>query len=64
MVRGRPRQQHAHAAAVRPPRASPAGSTVLRESSRGRGAGRVVSGRGGGIYYTDDHYDRFRAVLR
>ncbi|MCX4573708.1 ribonuclease N [Streptomyces sp. NBC_01571] len=29
-----------------------------------RGARRIVTGQGGEIYYTDDHYKSFRAVLR
>ncbi|MFF3206962.1 ribonuclease domain-containing protein [Streptomyces sp. NPDC002962] len=38
--------------------------TVETPGSRDRGARRVVTGRVGEIYYTDDHYDTFRAVLR
>ncbi|MFC9909462.1 ribonuclease domain-containing protein [Streptomyces sp. NPDC059862] len=38
--------------------------TVRTPGSRDRGARRIVTGRGGEIYYTDDHYDSFRAVLR
>ncbi|MFJ1973475.1 ribonuclease domain-containing protein [Streptomyces sp. NPDC087903] len=38
--------------------------TVTTPGSPDRGARRVVTGRGGEIYYTDDHYDSFRAVLR
>ncbi|KAA0940935.1 hypothetical protein FGF04_08050 [Streptomyces apricus] len=38
--------------------------SVRSRSNRGRGARRIVSGRGGEVYYTDDHYDSFRAVLR
>ena len=38
--------------------------TVPTPGSRDRGARRIVTGRGGEIYYTDDHYDSFRAVLR
>ncbi|MFI2436645.1 ribonuclease domain-containing protein [Streptomyces sp. NPDC018693] len=38
--------------------------TVATPGSRDRGARRVVTGQGGEIYYTDDHYDSFRAVLR
>lgn len=38
--------------------------TVRTPGSHDRGARRIVTGRGGEIYYTDDHYDSFRAVLR
>jgi ribonuclease T1 len=38
--------------------------TVPTPGSRDRGARRIVIGQGGEIYYTDDHYDSFRAVLR
>lgn len=38
--------------------------TVKTPGSRDRGARRIVTGRGGEIYYTDDHYDSFRTVLR
>lgn len=38
--------------------------TVPTPGSRDRGARRIVTGRGGEIYYTDDHYNSFRAVLR
>lgn len=38
--------------------------TVPTPGSRDRGARRLVTGQGGEIYYTDDHYDTFRAVLR
>ncbi|GAA2736935.1 ribonuclease domain-containing protein [Streptomyces nogalater] len=38
--------------------------TVKTPGSRDRGARRLVTGRDGEIYYTDDHYDSFRAVLR
>ncbi|MFE7646744.1 ribonuclease domain-containing protein [Streptomyces phaeoluteigriseus] len=38
-------------------------STVPTRGSRDREARRVVTGRAGEIYYTDDHYDSFRAVL-
>lgn len=38
--------------------------TVPTPGSRDRGARRIVTGQGGEIYYTDDHYDSFRAVLR
>ncbi|MCH5673355.1 ribonuclease domain-containing protein [Streptomyces gilvus] len=38
--------------------------TVPTPGSRDRGARRIVTGRGGEIYYTDDHYTSFRAVRR
>ena len=38
--------------------------TVSTPGSRDRGARRIVTGQGGEIYYTDDHYNSFRAVLR
>jgi ribonuclease T1 len=38
--------------------------TVTTPGSRDRGARRIVTGQAGEIYYTDDHYDSFRAVLR
>ncbi|UFR05686.1 ribonuclease N [Streptomyces sp. Go40/10] len=38
--------------------------TVPTPGSRDRGARRLVTGRAGEIYYTDDHYETFRAVLR
>ncbi|MEU2716418.1 ribonuclease [Streptomyces sp. NPDC007205] len=38
--------------------------TVRTPGSRDRGARRIVTGQGGEIYYTDDHYNSFRAVLR
>ncbi|MEU6355053.1 ribonuclease domain-containing protein [Streptomyces sp. NPDC047072] len=38
--------------------------TVPTPGSRDRGARRIVTGEGGEFYYTDDHYDSFRAVLR
>lgn len=30
---------------------------------RDRGARRIVTGRGGEIYWTDDHYETFREVI-
>ncbi|MFI2201351.1 ribonuclease domain-containing protein [Streptomyces sp. NPDC020192] len=38
--------------------------TVKTPGSRDRGARRIITGNGGEIYYTDDHYNSFRAVLR
>ncbi|MEV5146754.1 ribonuclease [Streptomyces sp. NPDC052727] len=38
--------------------------TVPTPGSHDRGARRVVTGQGGEFYYTDDHYESFRAVLR
>ncbi|UQX00252.1 ribonuclease domain-containing protein [Streptomyces sp. RerS4] len=38
--------------------------TVKTPGSRDRGARRIVTGRGGEFYYTDDHYRTFKAVLR
>ncbi|MGW0997425.1 ribonuclease domain-containing protein [Streptomyces sp. NPDC002520] len=38
--------------------------TVPTPGSRDRGARRIVTGQGREIYYSDDHYNSFRAVLR
>ncbi|MDF3302397.1 ribonuclease domain-containing protein [Streptomyces tropicalis] len=38
--------------------------TVPTPGSHDRGARRIVTGGGHEIYYTDDHYNSFRAVLR
>ncbi|MFJ8505221.1 ribonuclease domain-containing protein [Streptomyces avermitilis] len=38
--------------------------TVKTPGSRDRGARRIVTGQSDEIYYTDDHYKSFRAVLR
>lgn len=38
--------------------------TVPTPGENDRGARRVVTGRGGEVYYTDDHYESFEAVLR
>ncbi len=37
--------------------------TVPTPGSEDRGARRLVVGRDGGIYYTDDHYESFREVV-
>lgn len=36
--------------------------TVKTPGVAGRGARRIVAGRGGEMYYTDDHYRSFRRV--
>ncbi|OIK28922.1 ribonuclease N [Streptomyces malaysiense] len=38
--------------------------TVRTPGSRDRGARRIITGQGGEFYYTGDHYNSFRAVLR
>ncbi|MEU9403909.1 ribonuclease domain-containing protein [Streptomyces sp. NPDC048242] len=38
--------------------------TVPTPNSRTRGARRIITGQGTEFYYTDDHYNSFRAVLR
>jgi ribonuclease T1 len=38
--------------------------TVPTPGSPGRGARRLVVGRAGDVYYTADHYESFRQVLR
>ncbi|MFI5764343.1 ribonuclease domain-containing protein [Streptomyces sp. NPDC051563] len=38
--------------------------TVKTPGERDRGARRIVAGGGGEFFYTDDHYDTFKAVLR
>ncbi|RII19429.1 Guanyl-specific ribonuclease St [Streptomyces sp. YIM 130001] len=38
--------------------------TVRTPHEGDRGARRIVTGSGGEIYYTDDHYETFKAVLR
>ncbi|SDJ87655.1 ribonuclease domain-containing protein [Streptomyces indicus] len=38
--------------------------TVRTPRERDRGARRIVAGRGGEFFYTDDHYETFKAVLR
>ena len=36
--------------------------TVRTPGAAGRGARRIVAGKGGELYYTDDHYQTFRRV--
>lgn len=36
--------------------------TVKTPGERTRGARRIVAGRGGEYYYTDDHYNHFRRI--
>ena len=36
--------------------------TVRTPGSNDRGARRIVAGRGGELYYTDDHYGSFRRI--
>jgi ribonuclease T1 len=38
--------------------------TVETPGARDRGARRIVAGRGGEYYYTEDHYRSFRRILR
>ena len=37
--------------------------TVKTPGARDRGARRIVSGRGGEYYYTEDHYRSFRRII-
>jgi len=37
--------------------------TVKTPGARDRGARRIVAGRGGEFYYTDDHYRSFRRII-
>jgi len=37
--------------------------TVKTPGARDRGARRIVAGRDGDFYYTDDHYRRFRRII-
>lgn len=36
--------------------------TVRTPGAKDRGARRIVAGRGGELYYTDDHYQSFRRI--
>ncbi|MET9698648.1 ribonuclease domain-containing protein [Streptomyces sp. NPDC006529] len=38
--------------------------TVKTPGSRDRGARRIITGQGSEFFYTDDHYETFKAVLR
>jgi len=38
--------------------------TVRTPGTRDRGARRIVAGRDGELYYTDDHYRRFRRIIQ
>lgn len=38
--------------------------TVITPGSADRGARRIIAGRDGQLYYTDDHYESFRRVVR
>jgi ribonuclease T1 len=38
--------------------------TVPTPGARDRGARRLIVGQAGDVYYTDDHYDTFRQVVR
>ena len=38
--------------------------TVKTPSAQDRGARRIVAGRAGELYYTDDHYRSFRRIIR
>ena len=38
--------------------------TVKTPGARDRGARRIVTGRGGEYYYTDDHYRSFRRIAQ
>jgi len=47
----------------RKPRAYYREYTVTTPGARDRGARRIVVGRGGELYYTDDHYRRLRRII-
>jgi ribonuclease T1 len=36
--------------------------TVRTPGAKGRGARRIVAGKGGELYYTEDHYQTFRRI--
>jgi ribonuclease T1 len=38
--------------------------TVITPGASNRGARRIVMGEGGEMYYTDDHYESFREIVR
>lgn len=38
--------------------------TVVTPGSRDRGARRIIAGKAGELYYTDDHYESFRRVVQ
>lgn len=38
--------------------------TVKTPGSSDRGARRIITGKDGAMYYTDDHYDSFRRIVR
>lgn len=38
--------------------------TVITPGSNDRGARRIIAGSNGELYYTDDHYDSFKRVVR
>ena len=38
--------------------------TVKTPGARDRGARRIVAGKGGEVYYSDDHYRSFRRIIQ
>src|SRR4051794_12671932 len=38
--------------------------TVKTPGERTRGARRIIAGTGGELFYTDDHYNHFRRIIR